>query len=1372
MNKNINSKLMLVLSVFLILFLVLGSASAADDTDNVSNETVLTSEMDVDTVTTVDQDSVSAAEATDSFGSSDTGNGLLQSDDNIKTFDDLKTEISSSTGDTIVLTGKYYKYTGTTQNNNAIIITKTIDGNGTIIDGNNLARAFTLQNQNHITIKNINFINTYTKSVSHDNSGSAINIQKCTDILIENCTFNNTRNNNTIGGAILITRTNYTSINNCNFSNIANGHSGGAIDFYGSGTNFYNNVVNCNFYNISGSNGGAIEYYTANSTVKNCTFDKCYANTGDSSFGGAIALFQGCPYNNITDCNFTNCKSKSNYGGAIAIQSGEFCLIDNCYFENCTASNGGAIQSQSVNSTISNCIFINNSANLTNGLGGALRFNGQYGRIENCIFTNNNASEGGAVKFDGSFCYMGFCNYTNNTATIDGGALCVNAQNSTVENCTFTNNTAPSGKDFFAHGTYTINFIGLKFDTLYLTNNNYTYSVADGYGTNYQRPAAWLDTNTFLDSFLDTSHGKATIYLVGEITSLPEKILNIDGLEIVGYHPENNPEPCVVNMEGWDHRAFTTTGDGEIRFENITFKNSNINENATEFNGGVIKVSSEVVSIVNCTFTNNTAKNGGCIYVTDGSNIFTINTCNFTYNNATNGGAVYIEGTNNSMIYHSYFDYDTADLGGGAIYYNSTNILYYYIDDKETAQNNPTIFGSHNTATLIDENNTKDVYKQDCVSCVMDVYVLKDSYYTAADQGQAPNKPTGSLKLAFAMIASQGTIHFIGPNDSFDLYEMYHSTYPGDFDENGVYKYTHGKFGITFEGNNTSLTNVRFELASVAYETKVYNMTFHDTNGAVIICNARDCVMNNCTIINNGNNTVDGVLQINAIGALINNTKFINNTGVNGAALYLSSNANDTVIKDSEFINNTGVNGAGAYIEAGNIEMNGCTFTNNTVTSNGGAAYVNGNGTSLVNCNFTSNHASSTGGALYLTGDANNTQIINARFINNTASGDAGAIRLLSNGTSIVDSVFSLNKGSHGSSVFIFGNNTLISRCNFTNNNASSYDGAVIVWTKATENTIIEYSLFENNYANRNGGAIRIDQFTIVNNCTFINNTAKQNGGAISSQGDSIYANSTFTNNKATANGGAIYCYNDGLNILNCNFTDNNATSNGGAVYSKSCNISDSNFIGNNATNGGAIYFISNGNVTACTFTNNTATELGGGIYVAGNGLSLTKSNFTGNKAVNGSAVYLNETVTSFTVKDCEFKNNVAEERGTVYLVGVTGLSLGNSVFEDNTPGDIDDNYYLLDKQNPPYNASVVYVNSTGGGTGLTEDDPTSWDIAYNKILENPGVIILKSDIEVYQKLIDKNVTIVGNGFKLNRKDGESDKYMFNLPIISIDIIN
>ncbi|MBQ6628383.1 MAG: right-handed parallel beta-helix repeat-containing protein, partial [Methanobrevibacter sp.] len=466
------------------------------------------------------------------------------------------------------------------------------------------------------------------------------------------------------------------------------------------------------------------------------------------------------------------------------------------------------------------------------------------------------------------------------------------------------------------------------------------------------------------------------------------------------------------------------------------------------------------------------------------------------------------------------------------------------------------------------------------------------------------------------------------------------------------------------------------------------------------------------------------------------------------------------------------VNGAGAYIEAGNIEMNGCTFTNNTVTSNGGAAYVNGNGTSLVNCNFTNNTASSTGGALYLTTNANNTNIESGVFKSNKADNASslyvGSVRNIVSNCNFTDEVATTNGGAI---VIDNGNNQIIGS-NFTNCSANNQGGAIYSKISKTDLDIID-CIFIKNRATE-GSACYSSQLNIVriSGSTFEDNNAS-NIATVYFHGIGItISNSTFNNNVAQQHAG-LYLQVDGQtgNIIGCNFTNNNATNgDGGAIYdysSRVVTVSDSRFENNSASgNGGAIFVTSR----ACTvvadshFINNTAGVNGGAIYVAGDNVTVTSSEFTQNKAINGSAIYVNnETAQNFTVKDSTFTNNRASGNGTIYIKNVTGLKFGDNTFTGNTPHGTDDNYYILDKENPQYTSKVVYVNATGGGTGLTDKDPTTWEIA-NKMLENPGVIILLSDIDIENMTFsNKNVTIVGNGHVLNRKSSASDKYMFTL---------
>ena len=119
----------------------------------------------------------------------------------------------------------------------------------------------------------------------------------------------------------------------------------------------------------------------------------------------------------------------------------------------------------------------------------------------------------------------------------------------------------------------------------------------------------------------------------------------------------------------------------------------------------------------------------------------------------------------------------------------------------------------------------------------------------------------------------------------------------------------------------------------------------------------------------------------------------------------------------------------------------------------------------------------------------------------------------------------------------------------------------------------------------RHGGAISIRRGNcIAENCNFTNNTASGFAGAM--LGGSAY-NCTFTFNSAEWDGGAM----SGGSAFDCNFTGNSASGHGGAMHKSSA--SGCTFTGNSALGGvgGAMY---DGSASNCTFTNNTASGAGG----------------------------------------------------------------------------------------------------------------------------------------------------------------------------------
>ena len=254
----------------------------------------------------------------------------------------------------------------------------------------------------------------------------------------------------------------------------------------------------------------------------------------------------------------------------------------------------------------------------------------------------------------------------------------------------------------------------------------------------------------------------------------------------------------------------------------------------------------------------------------------------------------------------------------------------------------------------------------------------------------------------------------------------------------------------------------------------------------------------------------------------------------------------------------------------------------------------------------------------------------------------------------------------------ITGTNYGVIECNFTNNTAERFGGAL-------SNANAENCIFTGNIA-RSGGAMYKGSAT---GCVFIGNSARTAGAlydvyaynctlinnyAISSSGAMDYNSAVeciFINNYATTlsgalgNGYAVGCVfiNNSAALsgalgadssaVNCTFIGNYANE-GGAIYS--CYVVNSTFKRNHAQRGGAMYL---GSAVNCTFSNNHAEDRGGATY----NTYVKNSNFTDNIAHEGGAMYSNSAV------GCLFINNSANE-----LAGAFSCGYGEDcVFINNT---------------------------------------------------------------------------------------------------------
>ena len=311
-------RVLTILSVLAMLFVLIGSVSAAD-----TNDTQIISASDNDEILSVENDI----------------NVLGEGEYN---YTQLKDQIRS--GGDITLTVGNYTYVSGDGDTIEITTSGVIDGNGAVIDmANSGHRAFSVTTSG-VTIKNLTI-----KNANFNGNGGAIYLSSSGTV--ENCNFTANQASGS-GGAVYVQGVEGI-VTNCNFTaNQASG-SGGAVYVQW----IHGIVTNCNFTANQASSGGAISMNYGG--VTNCNFTNNTATNGD---GGAVYFDWDSI---VTNCNFTGNKATGDYseGGAIWIQSGS---VTNCNFADNSASGGGAIFSNRWYSIADTCIFKRNSGENVN----------------------------------------------------------------------------------------------------------------------------------------------------------------------------------------------------------------------------------------------------------------------------------------------------------------------------------------------------------------------------------------------------------------------------------------------------------------------------------------------------------------------------------------------------------------------------------------------------------------------------------------------------------------------------------------------------------------------------------------------------------------------------------------------------------------------------------------------------------------------------------------------------------------------------------------------------------------------------------------------------------------------------------------------
>ena len=1263
-------------------------------------------------------------------------------------------------GGAIYNTGSVYAYNTNFINNTAATMGGAVFNNGTL----------TIQK----CIVDNNDITKRTSSDSEDYGGAAIYNWYDSTLFIKNSTISNNLKNYKNGDYVVgaVTSLGKTIISQNSYFVNNSGRWGGAITT--SGSSLPGKKVNelsisdSTFSKNGGLYGAGIFIQGSKFSITSCVFDSNTASgkgnmTPNDNNGAAIEVTNTDKSitGTISKSTFTN--NKAQYGGAIDICAGTIKITNSKFINNSADVEGGAIDINTLNGnpkvTISGSKFINNSA----PLGGAI-LNIKDLTVKGSTFINNTPNTIFNWVGDGGNLNLNIRTFTdlqnaiglvtgtitlnqnvamtakeasdftngitiNKDITIDGKGHTIDAKNLgrifnigegftvTLTNATLINGRATEGGAIYNDGSLTLSDVKLS------------DNAADSYGGAVFNNGELVVSDSVFDSNDIVNRGSASVdYGGAAIYNWYDGVLTVSGSNFT-----NN----IKNYKNGDRLvgAIATIGDATISdsyFVNnagrwggaistagyllagddvntLTVSGSTFKENGGLYGAGIFVAGSDF-TVSDCVFDKNTAfgkgdmtpnnNNGAAIVVTDTGKDITgaITGSNFTNNKAQYGGAIYIcEG--NIAISDSLFENNSADVEGGAIDIDSAiNNPVVTVENSKFVNNTPQAI--HNSKelhlgieTFTDLQNAIDLV--DGILTLDSDIVMTDDEAAGFVGGVAINKD----------IVIDGKGHTISAEDLgriFSIGEGFTVTLTNATLING--KADNG--GAIYNDGSLTLSDVKLsDNAADSYGGAVFN------NGELVVS---DSVFDSNDIVNRGSASVD----------------------YGGAAIY---NWKEGTLKvtNSNFTNNiknykNGDNLVGAITTIGNATVSGSNFVNNSgrwggaISATGAELRKNSSTLTVSNTIFKDNSALYAG-AVYIWGS--NYNIADCVFDNNTAFGKGNMTPNNNNGGALVVSqVSKFNEPITGT----------ISGSKFTNNKAQ-YGGAAY-FNKGF--VTITDSVFENNIATAEGGAVDFSHASVkdlvvsINNSSFVGNKAPV-AGAIFTNVDSKITNSNFTKNTASKGGAVLNENGAKLTVDNSTFKDNAADSYGGAVLNNgelivTNSVFDANDILNRGSagvdhGGAAIYNWENAklDISKSNFTNNiknyvNGDRLVGAVTTIGNA-TIRDSYFVNNFGRWGGALAATggvsgSAINTISVDGTKFVNNTALYGGAMF-VWASNYTISNSVFDNNSAfgkGDMSPNNnnggaLIVTQDNIPVSGKIVNSNFTnnkaqyGGAAWINE---------------------------------------------------------------------
>ena len=1242
-------------------------------------------------------------------------------------------------------------------------------------------------------------------------SGSSLPGKKVNELIISDSTFS--KNGGLYGAGIFIQGSKF-SITSCVFdSNTASGKG--------------NMTPNDN-------NGAAIEVTNTDKAITGTIYKSTFTNN-KAQYGGAIDICAGTI--KITNSKFIN-NSADVEGGAIDINTlngNPKVTISGSKFINNSAPRGGAILNIK-DLTVKGSTFINNTPNTIfnwAGAGGNLNLNiktftdlqNAIGLVTGTLTLNQNIAMTAKEAAD-------FTNgiTINKDIVIDGKGHTIDAKNLgrifsigegfavTLTNATLINGKAVEGGAIYNDGSLTLSDVKLS------------DNAADSYGGAVFNNGHLVVGNSVFDSNDIVNRGSASVdYGGAAIYNWKEGTLKVTNSNftnnIKNYKNGDNLVGAIttignatvsgsnfVNNSGRWGGAISATG-AELRKNSSTLTVSNtIFKDNSALYAGAVYIWGSNYNIADCVFDNNTAfgkgnmtpnnNNGGALVVSQVSRFNepitgTISGSKFTNNKAQYGGAAYFN-KGFVTITDSVFENNIATAEGGAVGFSHASVkdLVVSINNSSFVGNKAPVAGA--IFTNVDSKITNSNFINNSAAkiggaiCNVNDLTVENSKFvnntpqaihnskelhlgieTFTDLQNAIDLVDGILTLDsdIAMIDDEaagfvggvainkdividGKGHTIDAKNLgriFSIGEGFAVTLTNATLING--KAVEG--GAIYNDGSLTLSDVKLsDNAADSYGGAVFN------NGHLVVGNS---VFDSNDIVNRGSASVDyggaaiynwydGILTVSGSNFTNNIKNYKNGDRLVGAVATIG----DATISDSYFVNNSGRWGgaisASGYLIAGD-DVNTLTVSGSTFKENGGlygaGIFVAGSDFTVSDCVFDKNTAFGKGN---MTPNNNNGAAI---VVTDTGKDITGAI---------TGSNFTNNKAQYGGAIYICEGNIAISDSLFENNSADVEGGAIDI-DSAINNPVV--TVKDSKFVNNTPQAIHnskelhlgIETFTDLQNAIDLVDGILTLDSDIAMTDDEAanFVNGVIINKNIRIDGkghtidaknlGRIFEIDGGFAVTLTNVTlTNGKADKGGAIYNfGNLDLVHVNFVNNTAKYGGAIMNYAYGLVLDdSTFTNNTA-KIGGAIYNSADCFVVGNSTFANNTATSkGGAIY-NYGI-GFVVGNSTFANNTAEDAGAVYNEGDNSV-VGNSTFANNTAEDAGAVYNEGDNS---VVGNSTFVNNTATSIGgaiinkgkLVVDNSAFEDNAANYY---GGAIFNWDDLQVTNSAFDGNDILVRN---------------------------